>query len=212
MPTITVLYVAMNLMYMSVLTIPEMITAPAVAVLWAERVLPPWLGVAIPLGVALSTFGCALSIQFGVSRLCYVAGREGHVPRVLSFVHVTKMTPAAAVVFQAILSLACIIVGDITALIEFASFLTWVFYGLAMVALIVMRRTKPDAPRPYSVPIFIPWLVLFIAMFLAVMPIIAEPSPKYLFALVFIFCGVGVYHAYVYNKKNSSLSSKYAYF
>ncbi|KAI4473884.1 hypothetical protein M0802_015894 [Mischocyttarus mexicanus] len=155
-PTITVIYVSMNLMYMAALTIPEMVSAPAVAVLWAERVLPSWLAFAIPLGVAFSTFGCGLSIQFSVSRLCYVAGREGHVPRIFSYVHMEKLTPATAVAFQGILTLICLLVGDITALIEFASFLTWVFYGFAMIALIIMRRTKPDAPRPYAVPILIP--------------------------------------------------------
>ncbi|XP_043287112.1 b(0,+)-type amino acid transporter 1-like [Venturia canescens] len=207
-PAITILYVGMNLMYMAVLPVPEMIESKAVAVLWASKALPVWLGAAIPLGVAISTFGCALSIQFGVSRLCYVAGREGHVPRVLSFVHVTKMTPAAAVLFQSFLSLACILVGNINALIEFASFLTWVFYGLAMLALVVMRRTKPDASRPYSVPILIPWMVLLIAIFLAVVPIASEPSPKYLFALVFIACGILVYHTFVFTKTNTDLSNK----
>ncbi|XP_012526620.1 b(0,+)-type amino acid transporter 1 isoform X2 [Monomorium pharaonis] len=211
-PTITVLYVSMNLMYMAALTLPEMKNAPAVAVLWADRVLPPWMGFAIPLGVALSTFGCALSVQFSVSRLCFVAGREGHVPRVFSYVHINKMTPAAAVVFQGILSLACLLLGNIIALIEFASFLMWVFYGLAMISLIIMRRTKPDAPRPYTVPIVIPWLVLGVSIFLAVLPIVHEPSIKYLFALVFILCGIVVYHVFVYKKISNTLSAKLTYF
>ncbi|XP_017881509.1 b(0,+)-type amino acid transporter 1-like [Ceratina calcarata] len=210
-PLITVLYVSMNLMYMAALTTPEMISAPAVAVLWAERVLPPWLGFVIPLGVALSTFGCGLSIQFGVSRLCYVAGSEGHVPRVFSFVHMEKMTPAAAVGFQGLLAFVFLLVGNIIALIEFASFLTWVFYGLAMLSLIIMRRTKPKAPRPYAVPISIPWLVLGISIFLAVTPIVHEPSPKYLFALLFIVCGIGIYHTYVYKKVRSTLAAKVTY-
>ncbi|XP_076246348.1 b(0,+)-type amino acid transporter 1 [Calliopsis andreniformis] len=210
-PLITVLYVSMNLMYMSALTMSEMVTAPAVAVLWAEKVLPSWLGFAIPLGVALATFGCSLSIQFSVSRLCYVAGGEGHVPRVFSFVHVEKMTPAAAVAFQGLLSLVCLLLGNIIALIEFASFLTWVFYGLAMVALLIMRRTKPDAPRPYKVPIVVPWLVLCVSIFLAVTPIIHEPSPKYLFALLFILFGLAVYHTYVYKKVRSMLAVKITY-
>ncbi|KZC04942.1 PREDICTED: b(0,+)-type amino acid transporter 1-like [Dufourea novaeangliae] len=210
-PLITVLYVSMNLMYMAALTMPEMVSAPAVAVLWADRVLPSWLSFAIPLGVALSTFGCSLSIQFGVSRLCYVAGREGHVPRVFSFVHLEKMTPAAAVAFQGMLALVCMLLGNIIALIEFASFLTWVFYGLAMVSLIVMRKTKPDAPRPYKVPIVIPWLVLCVSVFLAITPIVHEPSPKYLFALIFIVFGLAVYHTYVYKKVRSTLAVKLTY-
>lgn len=207
-PIITILYVSMNLMYMAALTMSEMKSAPAVAVLWADRVLPSWMGFAIPLGVALSTFGCALSIQFSVSRLCFVAGREGHVPRVFSYVHFEKMTPAAAVIFQGLLSLACLLLGDIIALIEFASFLMWVFYGFAMVSLIIMRRTKPDAPRPYTVPTVIPWVVLAVSIFLAVLPIIYEPSLKYLFALAFILCGIVVYHVFVYKKIMNSLAGK----
>ena len=205
-PTITLLYVTMNLMYMSVLSFAEMTGSDAVAVTWANKVLPPWLGFAIPLGVAFSTFGCGLSMQFGVSRLCYVAGREGHVPRFFSFIHYSKMTPAAAVVLQGILTLVCILVGNIIELIEFASFLTWVFYGLAMIALIIMRRTKPDVHRPYAVPIVIPWLVLLISLFLVIAPIVKDPSPKYLFAVVFILIGVGIYHIYVYKKRKSAFT------
>lgn len=66
-PIVTILYVFMNIAYMTVLSIPEMIHSPAVAVAFGERVLGPFAFV-IPLGVALSTFGCALSIQFGVTR------------------------------------------------------------------------------------------------------------------------------------------------
>ena len=44
-----------------------------------------------------------------------------------------------------------IVAGDIGSLIDFFSFTVWIFYGMAMLALIMMRRTKPDAPRPYKV-------------------------------------------------------------
>lgn len=60
----------MNVAYMTVLSIPEMIKAPAVAVAFGERALGPF-SFLIPLGVAFSTFGCALSIQFGVTRYVF---------------------------------------------------------------------------------------------------------------------------------------------
>ena len=49
------------------------------------------------------------------------------------------------------MSFLFIISGDITTLIDFASFLIWIFYGAAMVALILMRRTKKNVKRPYKV-------------------------------------------------------------
>lgn len=57
-------------------------------------------------------------------------------PESLSYIHVTRFTPAPAVFLQGILASLFLLVGDIAALIEFASFLIWFFYGSAMVALL----------------------------------------------------------------------------
>lgn len=114
----------MNMAYMTVLSKEEMIGSVAVGLSFGERVLGPFAFL-IPLGVALSTFGCALSIQFGCTRLCYVSARENHMPEPLSYIHVTRSTPAPAVFLQGVLALLFLLVGDIAALIEFASFLIW---------------------------------------------------------------------------------------
>ena len=119
------------------------------------------------------------------------------------------MTPVAAVALQGALTLLCILVGNIAKLIEFASFLTWVFYGLVMIALLIMRKTKPDVHRPYKVPILVPILVLLISIYLAVSPIISHPALVHLFILMFIIAGIFVYHFYVYKNANSDFSSKY---
>lgn len=67
LPIVTALYVFMNIAYMTILTIPTMIDAPAVAVTFGEYTLGSGAFI-IPVGVVLSTFGCALSVQFGVTR------------------------------------------------------------------------------------------------------------------------------------------------
>ena len=46
-------------------------------------------------------------------------------PEPLSYIHVTRSTPAPAVFLQGTLALIFLLVGDIAALIEFASFLIW---------------------------------------------------------------------------------------
>ena len=104
-----------------------------------------------------------------------MASREGHLVDVLSYVHVRRLTPSPALLFnvtigspsissrsvddllmiiyllQSVVALAMIIPGDIEGLIDFFSFTAWIFYGAAMLALIVMRYTKKDALRPYKV-------------------------------------------------------------
>ncbi|CAD7080758.1 unnamed protein product [Hermetia illucens] len=209
-PIITALYVFMNLAYMTVLTPTEMMNAPAVAVAFGERVLGPFAFI-IPLGVALSTFGCAMSIQFGVTRLCFVAGREGHFLESMSYVNMRRSTPSPAVALQGILTLAFILAGDIETLIEFASFLIWFFYGSAVVCLLVLRRTQPDTHRPYKVPLFVPIFTLGVALFLSITPIISEPSLKFLIAIGFIVSGLMVYIPFIYYRKEPVFMDKFTY-
>ncbi|XP_063911415.1 b(0,+)-type amino acid transporter 1-like [Zophobas morio] len=198
-PIVTALYVFMNMAYMTVLSIPEMMNAKAVAVTFGERVLGPF-SFLIPLGVALATFGCALSIQFGVTRVCYVAAQDGLMIKSLSFVHYKKLTPSPAVVLQGIVTFVFIVAGDIVQLIEFVSFLIWIFYGLAFVSLLVLRKTMKDVHRPYKVPTWIVIFALLIAIYLSVTPIVTDPSPKYLSALAFILVGVFIYYYFIYKK------------
>lgn len=87
--------------------------------------------------------------------------------------------------------------GTIDSLIDFFSFTAWIFYGGAMLALIVMRYTKPNYPRPYKVPIIIPVVVLVISVYLVAAPIFETPRIEYLYALLFIFAGLLFYVPFV---------------
>lgn len=127
----------------------------------------------------------------------------------LSYIHIKKSTPAPAVAMQGLMAFLFILSGDIHELIDFASFLIWFFYGSAIVALLVLRRTQPNTPRPYRVPTIIPILILGVAVFLSTVPIVADPSPKYLFAIGFILSGVLVYIPFVYYRKRPRIMSKF---
>ncbi|XP_075228718.1 b(0,+)-type amino acid transporter 1-like isoform X2 [Lycorma delicatula] len=209
-PLVTGLYFFMNVAYMTVLTIPEMVSVPAVAVAFGEKVMGKF-AIIIPFGVALSTFSCSLSVQFGVSRLCFAAGREGHMVEAFSYIHIRRLTPAPAVILQGLLTVIFLLAGDITTLIEFASFLIWIFYGLAMVALIVLRRTKPLARRPYKVPIIIPICLATLSLVLASVPIVFHPQMQYIGAVAFIAFGICVYYPFVYLKKRLPFMDKFTW-
>lgn len=79
---------------------------------------------------------------------------------------------------------------------------------MAVVCLLVLRRTQPDLPRPYKVPLFIPIVTLAVAVFLSVTPIVTEPPAKYLAALGFIASGVVVYIPFVYYKYRPRIMGK----
>ncbi|XP_033229126.1 cystine/glutamate transporter-like [Belonocnema kinseyi] len=153
-----------------------------------------WL---MPLSVAVSTFGSANGTLFAAGRLCFAASREGHLLDCLSYVHVRRFTPAPGLIFHSLVAGAMVLSGNIDSLIDFFSFTAWIFYGGAMLALLVMRKTRPNHPRPYKCPLIIPVLVLAISAYLIVAPIIEKPQIEYLYATGFIGAGIFFYLPFV---------------
>ncbi|XP_072757909.1 b(0,+)-type amino acid transporter 1 isoform X2 [Anoplolepis gracilipes] len=195
-PLVTLCYALINVSYLAVMSPSEMIESEAVAVTFGNRILGvmAWL---MPLSVAISTFGSANGTLFAAGRLCFAASREGHLLNCLSYVHVRRFTPAPGLIFHSLVAGAMILSGNIDSLIDFFSFTAWIFYGGAMVALLVMRRTRPNHPRPYKCPLVIPVLVLIISAYLIVAPIIDKPQIEYLYAAGFISAGMLVYLPFV---------------
>lgn len=130
---------------------------------------------------------------FAAGRLCYVASREGHLCDILSFVHKVNLTPAPALVFNAVIAFVMILGGDIDSLIDFFSFTVWIFYGMSMLAVIVLRKTSPDLARPYKVPIFIPFIILIMSVWLVIAPIVDNPKVEYMYSIIFMVVGALIY-------------------
>ncbi|KFQ44516.1 PREDICTED: B(0,+)-type amino acid transporter 1 [Nestor notabilis] len=202
-PLVTVCYVLINISYFTVMTSTELLQSQAVAVTFGDRVLYPasWI---VPLFVAFSTIGSANGTCFTAGRLVYVAGREGHMLKLLSYISVKRLTPAPAIIFYGIIAIIYIIPGDIDTLINYFSFAVWIFYGLTVLALVVMRFTRKDLNRPVKIPIIIPVLVTLVSILLILAPIISEPELAYLYCVLFIISGLIVYVLLIHFKFNWS--------
>ncbi|XP_064640838.1 b(0,+)-type amino acid transporter 1-like [Lineus longissimus] len=196
-PLVTIFYLLVNISYFTVMSAPQLMASSAVAVTWGNTVLGS-ASFIIPISVALSTFGACNGSAFSGARLCFAAAREGHLPGLLSMVHVGSYTPLTALIFNGVVALLMIIPGDIASLIDFFSFTAWLFYGLTFLALIVMRFTHKDAPRPLKIPIVFPFIALFIAMYLVIGPIINQPQMEFLYAFIFLVAGLIFYVPFVY--------------
>lgn len=198
-PLVTICYALINVSYLTVMSPMEMMTSEAVAVVFGNRLLGvmSWL---MPLSVTISTFGSANGTLFAAGRLCFAASREGHLLDILSYVHVRRYTPAPGLIFHSVIAGAMVLYGTIDSLIDFFSFTAWIFYGGAMLSLIVMRHTKPNYPRPYKVPIIIPYLMLVISFYLIIGPIVDKPTIEYLYAALFILGGMIFYVPFVHYK------------
>ncbi|CAM1308452.1 SLC7A9 (predicted) [Pycnogonum litorale] len=207
LPLVTICYVLVNFSYFAVMTSAELVASDAVALTFGNRVLGfvSWI---MPLAVALSTFGAGNGTCFTSGRLAFVAARKGHLSEVMAFVHVRKLTPSPALIFNAIIAILMLIPGNIGTLIDFFSFTAWLFYGATMLALIVMRWTRPNMHRPYKVPLIIPVIVMIVSVYLVIAPIVDNPAIEYLYAILFIVAGFVFYVPFVCYKVQLKFMAK----
>ncbi|XP_063046058.1 b(0,+)-type amino acid transporter 1 [Engraulis encrasicolus] len=197
-PLVSVCYLMVNVAYFTVMTPAELLQSSAVAVTFADRVLYPMSWV-VPLFVVFSTFGAANGSCFTAGRLTYVAGREGHMIKILSYISLKYYTPAPALVFNGFLAIIYIIPADINTLINYFSFAQWLIYGLTALALIVMRHTRKHLHRPVKVPVVVAGLVVCVSCYLVLAPIIEKPALEYLYCTAFILSGLIIYLIFIHH-------------
>lgn len=106
--------------------------------------------------ILVSVFGGLNGITLSGPRIYYAMSRDRLFPRIFS--RLTRhRTPGWAILFQALLATLFLLLFDFNELSDNVVFISFFFYGLAALGLIVLRKTHPDMERPYKVP-FYPWL------------------------------------------------------
>ncbi|XP_067312113.1 b(0,+)-type amino acid transporter 1 isoform X1 [Pseudorasbora parva] len=210
-PMVTVLYLLVNVSYLVVMTPTEMVSSSAVAVTWGNKVLGGW-GWVMSVAAALSAFGSLNGSFFSGGRVCYVAAREGHMPDILAMAHMHRRTPSPALIFNTIISLIVLIPGDFQSIVNFFSFTAWIFYGMTISGLLYLKIKKPELPRKITVPIIIPILVLLVAVFLVLAPILDDPQIEYLYVILFILSSSVIYIPFIHFKLFPGLLNKLTIF
>ncbi|XP_033990169.1 cystine/glutamate transporter [Trematomus bernacchii] len=196
MAIVTSCYVLTNVAYYTVMSAEELLASEAVAVTFAEKLMGNF-SVVVPLFVALSCFGSMNGSLFALSRMFYVASREGHLPEVFSMIHVRKHTPLAAVLILYPMTMLLLFLGDIYSLLNFMSFLRWLFIGVVVLGLIYLRYTKPDLPRPFKVPLFIPVVFCLTCFFMVFLSLYSDPVNTGI-GFAISLTGIPAYYIFIY--------------
>lgn len=95
---------------------------------------------------------------------------------------------------QLIVSLIMLFTSNIFALINYFSQILWLSVVASIAALLWLRRTQPDLPRPIRVNLIIPVIFIILCVILVLLPSIQEPMNLIVGFLVTL-SGVPVYYA-----------------
>lgn len=98
---------------------------------------------------------CSLNgILFAAGRSVFEMGRAGFLPASIGRVGPRTHSPWVALLVNWAVGVVAIVLLDTGALITFAGMAATLLYLLSMEAMIRLRRSEPDLPRPYRAPLF----------------------------------------------------------
>jgi basic amino acid/polyamine antiporter, APA family len=144
-------YLGANGVYLHVLGRDALAASTAVAGDTALRLAGPVGGKIIAVAVMLSILGFVNVVLLTNSRIIYAMSRDGVFFPSFGQVHRRFGSPHRAIVLMGAWSLVLLFAtrGSLGALLSGVVFADWIFFGLGAASVFVLRRTQPDAERPY---------------------------------------------------------------
>jgi len=150
MVAVMALYVCANLAYMNVMTVPEIAATERVGAEAAGRALGPAGATVLSTVVLLSIIGAINGCILTGARIPFAEARDGVFFSRFGRIHPRFKTPAFAIVAQGLWTEVLILTGSYESLFAYSILSAWIFYTLSVLAVWVLRRKAPDAPRPYK--------------------------------------------------------------
>src|SRR5688500_15539556 len=145
------IYLGANAVYVHVLGRDGLAASSAVAAGTAGRLIRPSGGRLIAVGAMASILGFVNVVVLGNSRMPYAMARDGLFLSAAGKIHPRYGTPHVAIGIMVAWALVLLFGtrGDLGALLSGVVFADWIFFGLGGASVFVLRRTRPDAMRPY---------------------------------------------------------------
>lgn len=192
--SVTLIYVAVNAAYVYLLGIKGVAATENVASDAASAVFGAQGDFWITLLVIISTAGSVNGSILGASRVFYAMAKEGLFLRQVAQVHPRLGTPAISLALVGVLSAAYTLSGTFEEVIRYFVFVAALWFFMNILAVIVLRRRRPDLDRPFRVPLYplSPLLFLGVILSLACSLFVEDPKGS-LMGLGLIVLAVPVY-------------------
>ena len=194
MAVVMALYLAANLAYMNVMTVPEIAATERVGAAVAERAMGPAGATVLSAVVLMSIVGAINGNILTGARIPFAQARDGLFFSRFGRIHPRFQTPAFAIVVLAVWAGVLIVTGSYETLVSYAILSAWIFYTMSALAVWVLRRKAPGAPRPYRMwgyPVTL-WLFVLVSLWFMVDALLNQPGVS-LVALLMAGAGLPFY-------------------
>ncbi|HEX6104307.1 MAG TPA: amino acid permease [Gemmatimonadales bacterium] len=148
---IVAVYLVLNLAYIYLVPLPEMAKSPLIAATAAERIrVFAGVGGAVISGVVMfSCLGALNGSMMTGPRIFFAMADRGLFFEAIARVSPRYQSPSVAIWLATALGVVYVLFNNFQQLADKFILGIWPFYALAVAAVFVLRRTRPDLPRPY---------------------------------------------------------------
>ena len=153
-----------------------------------------WMGDLISVGACIGLVVVAMILMLGQTRVAFAMGRDGLLPRWISRVHPRFGTPYRITIITGVVVAAIAGFVDLSTLVNLVNIGTLFAFVLVSIAVLVLRRTRPDLPRAFRTP-FLP-LVSGLAVLMCVYLMLNLTGETWERFLIWMAIGLVVYFAY----------------
>ncbi|NII85700.1 MULTISPECIES: amino acid permease [unclassified Pedobacter] len=168
-----------------------------------EKTPYAWLSQAIILAILIGYTSVILIDLMAQSRMFYSISKDGLLPKMFSDVHAKFKTPYKSNI------ILCVFIGLFAAFVpmnvvgEMTSIGTLLAFLMVCIGILILRKTNPEAKRPFKVP-FVP-LIPILGILTCIAMMVFLPWETWLRLAVWLIIGLAIY--FWYGKKNSKLTA-----
>ncbi len=202
---VTTLYVLVAVAAVGAMPWQEMEGAGGEAVLSTilERITGSiWASALLSIGAIISIFSVVLVVMYGQTRILFAMGRDGLLPKIFTRVSPRTQTPIANTIIVTVIICILAAVVPLDNLAEATSIGTLFAFILVNLGVIVLRRTRPDLPRSFRVPLYP--ITPILGMLLCGYLLFSTRVITWIVFTIWMVVGLVVYFSYGF--RNSSLA------
>ncbi len=213
---VLLLYVLCNFVYLSVLPLAGSATATTlagrgiqfaaedrVATAVMQSAFAGWGARLMAAAILVSTFGCVNGMLLAGARVYYAMSRDGLFFARAGRLDAKTSTPVNSLWMQWAWTCVLCLSGSYGQLLDYVIFAVLVFYVLTIAGLFVLRRTRPETPRPYKAFGYPVLPALYIVMAVWICGVLLRYKPQYTWpGLFLVLLGVPVY--LVWTRRNAT--------